>query len=261
MRSSGRGGEALRAEQAADGAQGVDGAQAADGAQGLSQYPETNQITLEQPDSRRLILLRHGETTYNATRRMQGQMDTVLSDTGLAQAEAVGQHFAGFQPPIRRIISSDLQRAYRTGLAVAAQCGVGVEQDKRLRETDLGSWQDRTHGDIDAEFPGLRYRWRHDPNWAPEGAETRMQVAVRMKSVVDDLLASDEQWPGSTILFASHGGAIAALTAALMDVPESHYTMFNGLRNTAWVSLEAKQRPGGRLGWYLNAFNASVDPL
>ncbi|WP_448851293.1 histidine phosphatase family protein [Corynebacterium sp. 335C] len=213
--------------------------------------------------ARRLLLLRHGETTYNATRRMQGQMDTTLSDAGVAQAHAVAGHFGEVERGIRRIVASDLSRAHQTALAVGRALGLEVAVDERLRETNLGVWQGMTHGEIDEAEPGMRWRWRNDPTWAPEGAETRIEVAARMRSVVDELLESDADWPGSTTLLVAHGGAIAALTGALLDVPQSMLTMFNGLRNTAWVELEARERPDGELGWYLGAFNArltSADP-
>ncbi len=207
--------------------------------------------------ARRLLLLRHGQTTYNATRRMQGQMDTELSAEGIAQAERVAAHLGRHERGIRRIVSSDLRRAADTAEVAGRVLGVDVERDPRLRETRLGVWQGRTHGEIDEEYPGQRATWRHDATWAPPGGETRIEVAARMRSVVEDLLA-DDSWPGSTVLLVAHGGAIAALTASLLDVPVSHYTMFNGLRNTAWVELTAMPRPDGELGWYLGAFNAEL---
>lgn len=208
--------------------------------------------------ARRLLLLRHGETTYNATRRMQGQMDTALSDLGTAQARAVATHFGQVERGIRRIIASDLSRAHETALAVGRELGLDVAVDPRLRETNLGAWQGMTHGEIDEAEPGMRWRWRNDPTWAPEGAETRIEVAARMRSVVDELMETDDDWPGSTTLLVAHGGAIAALTGALLGVPQPMLTMFNGLRNTAWVELEARTRPDGALGWYLGAFNARL---
>ncbi|MDO5730330.1 histidine phosphatase family protein [Corynebacterium sphenisci] len=207
---------------------------------------------------RRLLLLRHGQTTYNATRRMQGQLDTALSAAGRRQAAEVGAHLGRAHPDITRILSSDLSRARETAEAVSAAVGVPVATDPRLRETRLGAWQGRTHADIDAEFPGLRARWRHDPTWAPPGGETRVEVAARMRAVVDELLAGYPDWPGNTVLLVAHGGAIAALTASLTGVPISHYTMFNGMRNTAWVEFTGKPRPDGELAWYLGAFNARV---
>ena len=212
---------------------------------------------MDNVPARRLLLLRHGQTTYNATRRMQGQMDTELSAEGVAQAERAAAHLGRRERDIHRILSSDLRRAAETAEAAGRVLGIGVERDSRLRETNLGDWQGRTHGEIDGEYPGQRATWRHDATWAPPGGETRVEVAARMRAVVDEVL-DDESWPGSTVLLVAHGGAIAALTASLLDVPISHYTMFNGLRNTAWVELSAKIRPDGELGWYLGAFNAEL---
>ena len=212
---------------------------------------------MDNVPARRLLLLRHGQTTYNATRRMQGQMDTELSAEGVAQAERAAAHLGRRERGIHRIVSSDLRRAAETAEAAGRVLGIDVERDSRLRETNLGDWQGRTHGEIDGEYPGQRATWRHDATWAPPGGETRVEVAARMRAVVDELL-DDESWPGSTVLLVAHGGAIAALTASLLDVPISHYTMFNGLRNTAWVELSAKIRPDGELGWYLGAFNAEL---
>ena len=218
---------------------------------------EPQHVSAQHVPARRLLLLRHGETVYNAGKRMQGQLDTDLSEAGFAQAKAVAAHLGERERDIRRIVSSDLKRAHLTAVAAGEVLDLPVEVDERLRETHLGVWQGRTHTEIDAEFAGMRARWRHDATWAPEGGETRVEVSERMRAVVDDLLA-DDSWPGSTVLLVAHGGAIAALTAALLDVPISHYTMFNGLRNTAWVELSGKYRPDGELGWYLGAFNAEL---
>lgn len=218
---------------------------------------EPQHVSAQHVPARRLLLLRHGETVYNAGKRMQGQLDTDLSEAGFAQAKAVAAHLGERERDIRRIVSSDLKRAHLTAVAAGEVLDLPVEVDERLRETHLGVWQGRTHTEIDAEFAGMRARWRHDATWAPEGGETRVEVSERMRAVVDDLLADDD-WPGSTVLLVAHGGAIAALTAALLDVPISHYTMFNGLRNTAWVELSGKYRPDGELGWYLGAFNAEL---
>ncbi|MBV7294989.1 histidine phosphatase family protein [Corynebacterium sp. TAE3-ERU12] len=220
------------------------------------QWDREGNLTVVAP--RRLLLLRHGQTSYNATRRMQGQLDTQLSDVGLRQADNVAAHFAARDFGISRIISSDLSRARMTAQAVGKQVGVDVTTDPRLRETRLGDWAGQTHHEIDADYPGQRAHWRHNPGWAPPGGETRFEVAQRMRVVVDELLANYAEWPGHTVLLVAHGGAIAALTASLTDLPKSHYMMFNGMRNTAWVELSAKLRPDGELAWYLDAFNCEA---
>lgn len=209
---------------------------------------------------RRLIMLRHGETSYNATKRMQGQLDTELSEVGRAQAAAVARYFAAAEPNLARIISSDLSRAADTAAAVSAATGIQVMHDERLRETNLGIWQSMRYDEIDRDYPGMRDRWQHFGDWAPEGGETRKSVAHRVRGVIDELY-DDSSWPGSTFMLVAHGGAIAAATASLLGVPDTHFTMFNGLRNTAWIELEARVRDTGELRWYLVASNAEANRM
>ncbi len=117
---------------------------------------------------RRLVMLRHGQTEYNAGSRMQGQLDSELTDLGRAQAVAAAEVLAKRQPV--RIVSSDLHRAYDTAVALGGSApGCGVEVDTRLRETHLGDWQGMTHHEVDAVSPGARLAWRDDATWAPHG--------------------------------------------------------------------------------------------
>ena len=91
---------------------------------------------------RRLVLLRHGQTDFNVGGRMQGHLDSMLTETGVEQAAAVAPEIARLMPD--RVISSDLRRAVDTADQVAAACGLPVKYDARLRETHLGEWQGRT---------------------------------------------------------------------------------------------------------------------
>lgn len=190
--------------------------------------------------TRRLILLRHGETFYNATRRMQGQMDTELSEVGVAQAEKAAEYLA--QQGITTIMSSDLTRAKNTAQAVADRIGAEVRVDKRLRETNLGVWQGMSHEEVDSQYPGARALWRHDAAWAPPQGESRLQVAERSKAVVDELMLELENWDDSTVLLVAHGGTIAALTSALLRLEFEQYPMLSGLKNTCWAQLTARPR-------------------
>ena len=135
---------------------------------------------------RRLVLLRHGQTEYNANSRMQGQLDTDLSDLGREQAAAAAEVLAKRQPLI--IVSSDLRRALDTATALGERSGVPVAIDTRLRETHLGDWQGMTHLEVDDVAPGARLAWRDDARWAPHGGESRVDVAERSASVVAELI-------------------------------------------------------------------------
>nr|WP_242516779.1 histidine phosphatase family protein [Corynebacterium mendelii] len=185
-----------------------------------------------------MLLLRHGQTVHNTTGRLQGQLDTDLSDTGVRQAETVAGILA--DENIARIYSSDLTRARRTAEAVSARTGVAVHTDRRLRETDLGTWQDRTREDIDAAHPGMRAVWRNDPLWAPDGGETHMEVGRRGRAVIDEIMADDDNWDDHTVLVVAHGGLIMALTANLLRLAPEQIPMFNRLGNTCWAELEAR---------------------
>ncbi|RAV33694.1 histidine phosphatase family protein [Corynebacterium heidelbergense] len=188
---------------------------------------------------RRLILIRHGQTEYNATGRMQGQLDTDLSETGLAQVQAAAQVVADW--PVSTVVASDLRRARDTANVLAARWGVPVATDARLRETDLGRWQAASHHEIDRDYPGQRAYWRHDPTWAPPGGETRLQVADRAEAVVRELLAGGA-FDGGHVVLVAHGGTIAALTARLLGVRHEDYPMLSGLGNVCWAQLVARPR-------------------
>ena len=188
--------------------------------------------------ARRLFLIRHGQTTYNATGRMQGHLDTQLSDEGRALAQAVGQMLV--DKDIRKIVSSDLTRAADTAAAVGKRLGLDYSVDVRLRETDLGTWQGMNHEEVDEQFPGQRAIWRHDPTWAPPEGESRVEVAQRARPVIDELMQSFPQWEDGAVLIVAHGGAIAALTSILLDLEISQYGILSGLKNTHWAQLTAR---------------------
>lgn len=226
--------------------------------------------------TRRLILLRHGQTNYNASFRMQGQLDTQLSELGARQAHAVGRFLAPRRP--WTILSSDLQRARDTALALATEVGLDVQTDTRLRETHLGTWQGMTHSEVDERWPEARQHWRGNPRWSPPDGESRIDVALRTRAVVDELVHHSPQWSEHPAVIVAHGGAIAALTAALLELPVEQYPVFNGLGNTCWVQLSAHPRPQDSDGpgrdlevapgtdtargvlWRLDQWNAGITP-
>jgi len=214
---------------------------------------------------RRLILLRHGETTYNATQRMQGQLDTELSERGIAQAQAAAEELRGLG--IAKIVSSDLTRARATAEVVGEELGVDVSVDKRLRETHLGAWQGMTHAEVDEAHEGARTHWRHNAHWAPPEGESRVDVAIRAREVVDELLRSYPEWDGSAVLLVAHGGTISALTSSLLGLDVGQYPLLKGLGNANTSRLVAMPRYQGTLlddgsvdaQWYLEAWNRGLN--
>lgn len=203
---------------------------------------------------RHLVLLRHGQTGYNATRRMQGQLDTDLSDLGRRQALQVAHSIAAFDPIA--IVSSDLRRAYDTAVALGDRSGLPVEIDARLRETHLGRWQGLTHTEVDDLAPGARAHWRTDATWAPPEGENRLDVARRSRPVIDELIDKHDDWDERPVVLVAHGGLIAALTASLLDLPVDRWPVLGGLGNTGWVQLTGYGDDDP--SWRLDVWNASA---
>ena len=215
---------------------------------------------------RRLVLLRHGQTEYNAGSRMQGQLDTDLTDLGRDQAVAAAEVLAKRQPLV--IVSSDLRRAStpRRRSASAPACRSSI--DTRLRETHLGDWQGLTHLEVDAVAPGARLAWRDDARWAPHGGESRVDVAARSMPLVAELVAGQTEWgadePDRPVVLVAHGGLIAALTAALLGLPVDNWPVLGGMGNASWVQLSGHSRlpiagaDFDAIQWRLDVWNASA---
>jgi probable phosphoglycerate mutase len=212
---------------------------------------------------RRLVMLRHGQTEFNAGNRMQGQLDTELSDLGRDQAVAAAEVLAKRQPLL--IVSSDLRRALDTAMALGERSGMPLEVDARLRETHLGDWQGMTHIEVDAAAPGARIAWRNDATWAPHGGESRVDVAARGLPVVRELVAGQTEWgtdePERPVVLVAHGGLIAALTAALLNLPVDNWPALGGMGNASWVQLSAHSADEAEfdnIRWRLDVWNASA---
>jgi probable phosphoglycerate mutase len=214
---------------------------------------------------RRLVMLRHGQTDYNLGSRMQGQLDTELSELGRAQAVAAAEVLGKLQPLL--IVSSDLRRAYDTAIKLGERTGQQVRVDDRLRETHLGDWQSLTHTQIDAEAPGARLAWREDATWAPHGGESRVDVAARSVPLVAELLSGEPEWGGAgepdrPVVLVAHGGLIAALSAGLLKLPVSKWPILGGMGNASWVQLSGHSADSDvsidDIRWRLDVWNASA---
>jgi broad specificity phosphatase PhoE len=207
----------------------------------------------------RLVLWRHGETEWNADRRMQGQLDAELSEIGIEQARLAAPIIAGFVPQV--LLTSDLRRASSTAAVLAQQTDLPVQADKRLRETHLGEWQGLTHEDVDTRWPGGRAIWRGDATWAPPGGETRVEVAGRAKQVVCELESRDEV---RVAVLCAHNGLIASLVACLLGLPVDRWPALGAIGNCHWTvldrpaSFEPRSGSASALSWRLATYNAGI---
>jgi probable phosphoglycerate mutase len=176
----------------------------------------------------RLILVRHGESTWNAEERLQGQLDPPLSDRGREQARALAGIADGLPP--ERIVCSDLTRARETAELLGLHPG---RYDERWREIDIGEWGGRTAAEIDAQGDELT-NWRGGTRRAPDG-ESWPDFQTRVAGAADELVAAGGSWTVVT-----HGGCIRAVTA--------HFTGASALRfgsppNASATVFELGRRP------------------
>ena len=168
----------------------------------------------------RLILARHGETTYNMQARYQGQTDLPLSNAGQQQAVRLASRLA--QEEIHAIYASDLRRAWETAATVATSHGLPAHADVRLREMGFGEWEGLTYDEIQERYPQHLATWEADPlNIAPPGGETLTQVAARVQSFLDDITRAHQE---QTVLLVAHGGPLRVLFCLALGLsPQAHW--------------------------------------
>jgi probable phosphoglycerate mutase len=198
---------------------------------------------------RQVLLLRHGQTEWNAAGRFQGQTDIGLDEVGRRQAERAAKHLARLSPSA--IVSSDLSRARQTAAALAARTGLDVATDPRLREVYAGSWQGLVGSEIDAQDPELRLAWRSGQDVRPGGdGETRVELGRRVAEAVSEHVARVRA--GELLVVVTHGGSISNGVQTLLRLPREHWPVVSGVGNCHWSVLD--ELSDGR--WVLSEHNA-----
>jgi len=155
-----------------------------------------------------LWLVRHGQTDWNVVRRFQGNSDTLLNDTGIAQAQTLasalnGQSFAA-------LYASPLQRAFQTAQVLAERLQLSIQIDEDLAEACHGDWEGMLWTDIKDQYPDLLSQRSVDPvhTRPPGDGETVAEVAARMTAAATRIA---QRHPQEKVLIASHGLSLAAL--------------------------------------------------
>jgi glucosyl-3-phosphoglycerate phosphatase len=192
----------------------------------------------------RLVLWRHGQTTYNAEHRFQGQLDVPLNAVGRAQAERAARHLAGLRPA--QIWSSDLSRASVTADYLAQLTGLTVQHDKDLRERYGGAWEGLSTDEIREQYPNELQ------NWDPPGGEPVSVVAERTCGAFLRIAAAAP--PDSLVVVVGHGASLSWGMSQLLGLGER---VTGGLGNCCWCLL-SRRGDGGR--WRLLEYNVGALP-
>ena len=169
-----------------------------------------------------MLLVRHGQSTWNAAGRWQGRADPPLTELGELQARQAARALGTFD----LLVSSPLQRAWRTAELIGDELGIGpVQPADDLAEREVGPWTGLTFEEIDLTWPGALQR----REW-PEGFEDDDAIVQRALAAVTTLAA---RHPDGTVLGVTHGGVLHALERGL-GRSQGRFTNLSGF----WMSVE-----------------------
>ncbi|MDU6411748.1 MAG: 2,3-diphosphoglycerate-dependent phosphoglycerate mutase GpmB [Yersiniaceae bacterium] len=195
-----------------------------------------------------VYLVRHGETEWNAARRIQGQSDSALTAKGEQQARQVAQRARSLG--ITHVIASDLGRTRRTAEIIADACGCAVILDPRLRELHMGVLEEREIDSLTAEEEAWR---KQMVDGTPDGripqGESMTELGARVREGLDSLLELPE---GSVPLVVSHGIALGCLLGTIIGLPPYAERRLR-LRNCSISRVDHQQSPWLAPGWIVES--------
>jgi probable phosphoglycerate mutase len=150
----------------------------------------------------RLVLVRHGETDWNAESRLQGHRPVPLNAHGRNEAKLLARRVAAERP--RNLYSSDLARAMQTAQIIAEETGLEIIATPKLREADFGQWEGKTYAEVQADSPAAFDNWvQSDFHNAPPGGESAAELRERVIAFLAEVI---EKHPGRTSALVTHGG-------------------------------------------------------
>ena len=179
----------------------------------------------------RVLLLRHGSTEHSLQGRFSGRNDLPLDAHGRAQGRALARHVAKLGS-IDALISSPLRRARETAQAIVDQVGGTVAVNDELIETEFGEWEGLTIREAHLKWPDLLATWLHSPSAAPPGGESFVEVEVRVRKAIDEILNAHR---GQRVAIVSHVTPIKTLLRIALGAPQE--TMFRFHLDTASLSV------------------------
>ncbi len=184
-----------------------------------------------QSVSARMWLVRHGQTDWNAQRRIQGHTPTELNAVGHQQAQVLAQWFA--TRSMAAIWSSDLPRAMQTAQAIAAHQSCPVIASPALRERSLGAFEGKTWDEVRAireEYTGHGTNNGDLADWTGiPGVESDQQLWNRIRNVLETVA---DNYPGENVLVVTHGGVLKHILWHVLGLPTGaprRFTLVNGL--------------------------------
>ena len=188
-----------------------------------------------------LYFIRHGESLFNAQRRIQGQMDVALSPIGLRQAAALVAALGSLD--IDAIYASPLRRAMQTTEPLAAALHLTVRTDDRLKEINAGEFQGLEWPEIERRWPEAAKHWQQQtPDFVIPGGESRRSVAERSRAAFEAIFAAGHR----QAIVVAHGGVLAGALRSLLQIPAdmNPFSFYNAAINTlTWDQINPDGQP------------------
>ena len=185
-------------------------------------------------------IVRHGETQWNAERRVQGHTDVPLHDGGREQAALTGRRLADTR--FAAVYSSDLVRARETAEIITAASNTGPYEivfDERLREISFGKLEGKTWTEMDDAIRAVQHE--QDLDFAPDGGESYRELLDRLGAFAEMLR---ERHTHGDVLVVGHGAAFRALAVRLLRLPDEAFWSLSGLRSASISRV--RRRDDGR---------------
>ncbi len=166
-----------------------------------------------------IYLVRHGQTAWNKEEIFRGRADVPLDETGLMQADLVGEYFKGMK--IHGIYSSPLSRALQTAQKIAQFHNLEIQRLDGINDMSFGDWEGRPHKEIREKDSKAYRQWVEEPHLVRlPGGEGLDDVRARAMAAMEDVIRKN---PGKTLVFVSHRVICKVLICAILGLDNSHF--------------------------------------
>lgn len=180
-----------------------------------------------------LYFIRHGQTQWNAIRRMQGQWNSDLSDLGREQAAVNGQFLSGVG--IDYMVASPLDRTQQTATIIGRALSLDYSLDDRLKEWDCGDWSGEMYAEISQRWPQEYADWQAEPfDYRGPNAENYPDMIARAKPFLAQLMATQFE----RIAIVSHGMIGRAMVGTLLAMSPQEMLGFSQTNDTIFHLTE-----------------------
>ena len=193
----------------------------------------------------KVLLVRHGETTWGADGRFAGREDVPLSNRGRRQASSVGDRVKPLRPSI--VLTSPLQRCQLTATAIGSASGAPVVVHEALLDGLLGEWTGCRPSEIESGWPAEFAVWRSDPDAAPPGGESFNDIRRRVSPLLAEVA---QRYRGHTVVLVTHAATTKMLLVSALDVPsEAAYRIRVDTASLSGLTIDPD---GGTVVWAVN---------